>query len=129
VNPTIASFRGAKREFRSSKEAYIWLVERFLNYKSDLISDDSWDLLVIDTARSQRNYFARTPKALFPEDDTRRAKGNDSLADNPNNYVLLPNGWYANANLDNGTKRKILTRLGEASGLANPQDWTWEVLP
>jgi hypothetical protein len=100
--PTIATFQGRVEHFPTTKEAYVWLVERFANAKPELFSDPSKETVGVANGRN-RNYFARSPENLFRE--------TPELAENSSNFVRLSNGWYANVNLNNAQKFSILARL------------------
>ena len=118
---TDAFFRGEKRTFHSSKDAYVWLLNCFMRAKPDVFSSESWDLMLIDTAGSARRYFAPKPDQLFT--------GAPHLASDPNMYVCLSNGWCANANLANPLKRKTLERFAKVSNLRRGVDWEWQPVP
>jgi hypothetical protein len=124
---TIARFGNVKQSFRSAKEAYLWMVERFADANPGLFSDLRWETTGFVAVGRQcgasgptRNYFARQSSKLF-----RKTK---HLAEDHNNYHQLSNGWYANTNLSNAEKFEILCRFGGVSKLEYEADWAWEVL-
>src|SRR5713226_1639261 len=124
---TVARFRTNTKRFPTAKGAYIWIVERFVGARPDVFTDIKWETtgyVAVGHRRSAegaiRNYFARSPGALF--------RGSTHLADDQNNYARLPNGWYANTNLSNAQKFDILCRFGWVVGLKGGVDWDWEVL-
>src|ERR1700722_17201281 len=98
--PTTVSFRGTKRNFTTSKEAYIWLIDKFFAAKPNLPE-------IIRHGRGVL-YFARTPRELFIS-----AK---HLAEDRTHYEPVSGGWFADTVLDNDLKFEILTRLAKAAG-------------
>ena len=116
---TVVTFRDEKHDFSSAKDAYVWLVERFLRTKPKVFSDPSDETLYLALG-NRRNYFARSVAALF--------HGSPDLADNPNNYTKLSTGWFANVNLSNAQKFEILLRFGVLTELEYGTAWDWEVL-
>jgi hypothetical protein len=110
--PTTVSFKGTKRNCSTSKEAYIWLIDK--------VFADNPNLREISPQGRGRRYFARTRQELFP---ARR-----DLAENRNNYEPVSGGWFANTNLNNELKFQILTRLAKLAGFKFGEDWTWDVL-
>lgn len=124
---TVARYKGTEKRFPSAIDAYIWLVERFIGMKPEVFTDIKWETtgyVAVGQRKSEghaiRNYFARSPGKLFHE--------SPHLADNPNNYCVLQNGWYANKNLSNAQKFDILCRFGWVVRLKWETDWDWEVL-
>jgi hypothetical protein len=126
--PTVARFKGREQEFESARDAYVWLVERFADAAPTLFMDVRWETtgyFAVGRRRNrsghaQRNYFAKSPKALF-----RRTQ---SLADVSSHYRRLSNGWYVNLNLNPRENFEILCRLSAVAGAAHGADWDWEVL-
>lgn len=123
---TVARFKINTKRFPTAKEAYIWLIERFVGARPDVFTNIKWETAYVavghrrTTEGAIRNYFARSPRVLF--------RGSPRLADNQNNYAPLTNGWYANVNLSNAQKFDILCRFGWVVGLKGGEDWDWEVL-
>jgi len=110
--PTTVSFKGTKRDFSTSKEAYIWLIDKWFAAKPNLPE-------MIQHGRGVR-YFARTPHKLFIS--------SPDLAEKRSNYEPVSGGWFANTVLDNRLKFKILTGLAKLAGFKLGEDWTWDVL-
>jgi hypothetical protein len=125
---TISTFRSTEKHFPTAKEAYVWLIDRFVGAKPDVFTDVRWETtgyVAIGRHRTEegkaiRNYFARSPEKLF--------RNSPWLAAEQSNYVRLQNGWYANVNLNNREKFDILCRFGWVVGLKGGQDWDWDVL-
>jgi len=124
---TVGRYKGMERHFGTAIEAYIWLVERFIEVRPEVFTDIKWETtgyVAVGQRRSEghaiRNYFAKSPTKLFRE--------SPHLADNPNNYCRLANAWYANKNLSNAQKFDILCRFGWVVGLTWRTDWDLEVL-
>jgi hypothetical protein len=125
--PTIARFRANAQEFETARAAYIWLVERFAAENPALFTDIRWETTgYVGVGRrcgphgAARNYFAKAPTRLFRQ--------TPSLADNPNNFHRLTNGWYLNLNLNTRENFEILCRFSIVSKLRHGDDWDWEVL-
>lgn len=125
--PTIARFRANEEEFETARAAYIWLVERFAGENPALFTDIRWETTgYVGVGRRRgptgaaRNYFAKAPAKLFRQ--------TPSLADNPNNFHRLTNGWYLNLNLNTRENFEILCRFSVVSKLRHGDDWDWEVL-
>jgi uncharacterized protein with ParB-like and HNH nuclease domain len=110
---TKVSIRGARDEFRLSKEAYIWLLNNFIDHRPALLQDPYEKV----QGRGQL-YFARSPADLFPN--------SPHLARQPTFYQHLRDGWIANVHFDDRLKLKILADLAEIAGLKLGEDWTWE---
>lgn len=119
AKPTIARFLGKEQHCDSSKDAYVWLVERFINKNPKVFDEPSKDTLFVALGK-RRNYFGRSAARMF--------SGNPELAENSSNYVQLSNGWYANTNLNNAQKFDILMRLAALARLKYPEQWGFEVL-
>jgi hypothetical protein len=124
---TIVRWGSTRKDFTTAKEAYLWLVERFSEANPQLFTDIRWGTtgyVAVGKRRGAagvaRNYFSRQPGNLF------RAAAH--LADDPNNFHRLSNGWYVNTNLSNAEKFEILCRFGGVSKLEYERDWEWEVL-
>jgi hypothetical protein len=118
ARPTVAFFRGTERRFDTSKEAYIWLLERFIGVKPRLFETINWETVFVAKGR-KRNYFGKDLKAMF--------HGSPHLADDRNNYAHFTNGWYANTNLNNAQKFDILCRFAAIAKLDYEKDWRWDV--
>lgn len=126
--PTVARFKDRIHEFESARDAYIWLVERFADAAPTLFADVRWETTGYFAVgrrrrpgeRVQRNYFAKSPAALFRRTPT--------LADNSSHYHRLLNGWYVNLNLNTRENFEILCRLSAVASAAHGADWDWEVL-
>jgi hypothetical protein len=110
---TTVSFHVTVRHFPTSKEAYIWLVDKILAYKPTLLSECGHALI----EGRGRNYFGRAPRALFP--------ASPHLAEDQNHYEPVSGGWFANVNMDNRLKGVVLRRLARAAGLIYGVGWTW----
>lgn len=116
---TVGRFLGKQQHFKTSKEAYVWLVERFAQYNPRLFDEPSKDTLYVALGK-RRNYFGRTLARMF--------RGTPHLAENSSNYVRLSNGWYANVNLNNAQKLDVLMRLAALARLEYGDEWDFDVL-
>lgn len=115
-NPTEAMFMGKTRRFETQKEAYVWLMERFIQYYPKPFEQiDRQTVFVAAGARTL--YFARSLKNLF----------GTSLADSaePCKYHRLTNGWYAKVVLSEHQKIELLEKFAAVAGLRIGRDWDW----
>ena len=117
--PTVARFLDKTREFGTSKEAYVWMVERFAAIRPDVFQEPSSDTLYLAFGK-RRNYFAKSPTKLF--------EGTPELANDANHFARLTNGWFVNLNMSNAQKFDILSRLAAITRLSYLDKWDWEVL-
>jgi hypothetical protein len=121
ATPTRCVFDGKERQFSTAKEAYLWLIERFVEARPSIFNEPSREETLYVALGKKRNYCAKTPSALF-------RKGTPELSDNKNNYTRLSNGWYANVNLSNTNKFEILLRFGALVHKRFERDWDFDVL-
>lgn len=124
--PTKVMFKGEEHIFDTAKEAYIWLIEHFIQaYPKPFKEIDLKTYFIIKTDREikKRLYFARTRDALFYGSDNK-----ENLAGDDNNSVRLSNGWWANLNLSNKVKLDILRKFAAVADLKMKKDWYWHVL-
>jgi hypothetical protein len=114
--PTVAMFEGERREFPSQKDAYLWLIERFIARNPKPFVELDWQTLLI--AKGPRIlYFAKSLRVLFRQ--------RPDLAKDKNKYSRLSNGWYAQLVLNEEQKVEILERIASVSNLRMGVDWDW----
>ncbi len=118
ATPTLASFRGEERRFPMAKEAYVWLMDCFIRAKPEILEGPDWQKEFVAKGRTV-NYFDRDLKSLF--------RDSPHLADDPNNYTILGNGWFADLNLSNAQKFKNLCKFAAIAKFKFKTDWNWEV--
>lgn len=116
---TLARFKGDEHEFPASKDAYIWLLEKFIGVKPDLFLSPTFETDFIAVGHAQ-DYFGRDPQSMFHK--------SPHLAEDHNKYHQLTNGWYANLVLSNERKLDILCRFAAVAKLDWQLDWYWDVL-
>ena len=116
---TKAHFLKIRREFPSSKEAFVFLIDSFLANRPQLLDKIDWQYQYVAKGRG-RLYFARDPKQLFDS--------SPHLADDSNNYAKTTGGWFANTNLSNSEKESVLHRLAALGGWKYGTDWSFEVV-
>lgn len=113
---TVAMFQGEQREFPSQKDAYLWLIERFIARNPKPFVDLDWQTLLI--AKGPRIlYFAKSVRVLFRQ--------NPDLAKDASKHRRLSNGWYAQLVLNEEQKVEILGRIASVSNLRMGVDWDW----
>jgi hypothetical protein len=117
AEPTEVFFRGMRGFFDTQKDAYIWLIERFIEaYPKPFVKLD-WE--TVRVAKGPRSlYFSRSLKSLFGE-------SGEHLAADPNNWHCLTNGWYAKVNLSQAQKLALLHKFAVFAKLKEQTDWTW----
>lgn len=118
ATPTVAAFRGEEMWFPSAKEAYVWLMGKFVWERPDVLGGELWKREFVAKGR-RVNYFARDLRSLFPH--------SLHLADDPQMYARLGNGWFADLNLSNQQKSNILHRFAAIAGFKYGEDWNWFV--
>lgn len=120
--PTYAQFRGKQKTFTTSKNAYIWVVEKMLNTSPNLTLGDAVFKEMFINGTHGAQYLCRAPEELFPakSKDYIRAK-KDIL------WHELPNGWILNLNLSNKQKFDRLCNLAAVCDLGYEKDWSWHV--
>jgi len=118
AKPTVATFRGRTVRFKSAVQAYLWLIERFLNHQPALLERQAeWHPFLF--RGTLRTYFARDPALLFPE-------GSD-LPHRPGTVAHVCPGWVANINLNDPLKFEILVRVSALTALEYSDDWEFKV--
>lgn len=120
--PTQVHFRDKQRIFPSSKNAYVWLVEKMLNTRSQLsFAGSVFQKMFVKGIRGAR-YLALTPEDLFP------TKSNDEIrAMKDNFWHELPNGWALYLKLNDNQKLDRLRGLAAVCELEYEKDWGWHV--
>lgn len=118
ATPAVASFHNVKQRFETAKEAYVWLIEKFIEAHPEPFLTSSWETMFIAKG-TRRNYFGRNLKKMF--------HGSPHLADDQNNYMRLSNGWFANLNLNNDEKLTILFKFAAVGNFVFDQEWKWEI--
>lgn len=116
---THVTFRGRDGHFDSQKEAYVWLIERFVQFYPRPFIDLDWQTVFV-AAGPRALYFAKSPAMLFGK--------KQHLADDPNKYQRLTNGWYTKLVLSEKQKIELLTKFGAVAGLKLGADWDWNSL-
>lgn len=115
-NPTEAMFMGNTRRFETQKEAYIWLMERFIQHYPTPFTQIDWQTVFV--AKGARTlYFARSLKNLFLTSPEHAA--------DPCKYRRLTNGWYAKLVLSEHQKIELLEKFAAIAGLRMGRDWDW----
>ena len=116
--PTMARFRGEEKWFRSAKDAYVWLIEKFIWDRPDVLGGEVWQRKFVAEGWAV-SYFAKDLKSLFLR--------SPHLANDPNKYTRLGDGWFADLNLNNDQKFCILSRFSAVAGYTFEKDWDWFV--
>lgn len=115
-SPTDVMFKGETRHFDSQKDAYIWLIGKFILQYPDPFQRICSETYLI--AKGERAfYFHRSIEKLFPREEG-RIPGN-------NKFHLFSNGWYGKLVLSEKQKLQILYGYGLAAHLSPGIDWNW----
>jgi hypothetical protein len=107
-------FRGFSRYFDSQKEAYEWLIDKFLIAAPGILENEEHRHFICDGPG--RRYLADRPQDLWLK--------STHLVDEKL-YKKMSNGWYLNTNLDEKTKLGVLRRFAKISGFQEDADWSW----
>ena len=120
--PTKVQFGDKQNTFPSAKKAYVWLVEKILNTRTNLkFSDAVFKKMFIEGTHGAR-YLALKAEELFP------AKSKDQIREMKDTlWHELPNGWALNLNLSNKQKIDRLFALSAVCKLEYKKDWSWHV--
>ena len=94
----------------NDKDAYVEALRALQPRIADLLGR----LARISRTR-KRTFFARTPEALFP--------GSPHLADKPSHYCQVVPGWYADTNLSNRQKERVLVHACAVAGITYLEDF------
>lgn len=114
---TDVEFMGRKEHFDSEKEAYVWLVERFIQHYPKPFVELDWETAFV--AKGPRAlYFAKSLKRLF-------GKQGQHMAADSNKWCRLRNGWYAKLVLSEPQKVSLLMKFAVVAGLRFGIDWDW----
>lgn len=117
--PTLVRFQSQEREFPTAKDAYCWLIERFIEMYPEPFKTINWETYFFADGKSQL-YFARDLNKMY--------RKSPHLMEDRNRYKLLSNGWYANLLLSNERKFLVLKNFAAVAHLKFDLDWYWEVL-
>jgi hypothetical protein len=120
AKPTDVAFQGKQRHFDSEKEAYVWLIERFVQHHPKPFVEIDWETRLV--AKGPRAlFFAKSLKRLFGD------KGQHLAAD-ATKYHRLTNGWYAKLVLSEDQKLGLLKKFSIITQLRFGVDWDWNSL-
>ena len=97
------------RSYVSDKETYIEIL-RALQVREPRL----FDFLAKTCPTSKRTFFSRTPEGLFP--------GSPHLADTRAHYSQIVPGWYADMNLSNRQKERVLIYACAGAGIEYLRD-------
>jgi hypothetical protein len=108
---TVVIFHNEKKAFHTSKDAYIWRVDKFAAADPAIMAND--------LSGPAGKYIARVLNDL--------CKTSPHLADNSVNYALVSGGWYVKVKLSDQLKVQNLEELAARGGFKRGADWTWDV--
>ncbi len=114
--PTTALFLKETRHFPTEKEAYVWLMERFVQHYPKPFETIDWETRFVAVG-TRTIYFAKSLKNLV--------KTSPALASDPTKYHRLANGWYAKLVLSEKQKVDLLYKFGTVAGLLMGRHWDW----
>lgn len=110
-------FLGQKQHCDSEKDAYIWLIERFIQHYPKPFVVLDWETVFV-AAGPRSLYFAKSLNRLFGESYER-------LAQKQHNWRRLSNGWYAKLVLNEKQKLGLLNKFSAVAQLRFGVDWDW----
>jgi hypothetical protein len=116
--PTVARFLKDEQSFETGKAAYLWLVDRFLSYRPDVL-DEYLKRKALSVTSPEGRRFGRNAKELFPAGSSR--------AGDTKYFSLIGSGWYVDTNLNHDDKFAALLQLASICQLSYPQDWDFRV--
>lgn len=117
ATPVIAKFNGVERIFATSKDGYIWMLDKFCSHHPEIFSAaGDWRKTFVSESRDIK-FFSEDLRELFPN--------SPDLMESKCNYVLLRNGLYARTHLGNPEKLKVLRKLAAACNMNYEDDWSW----
>lgn len=109
ATPTTAAFCGIVKEFLSEQEAYVWMLNHFMNQEPKPFTGTASDLKYLCCGARGATYFAQRPQILRKP-------------------YALRNGWHAELNLGNSQKIRNLGKLASVAQLKYGVDWRWDAL-
>lgn len=117
-SPIEVSFRGAVQIFDDAKQAYIWIMEKFVAAEEIHLSLSSWQEKFVNPGAARKN-IARSLPELFVR--------SPHLRSDKNKWHQLRNGWYLNLNIKTEDKRTVLFSYAQVAGI-NGSEWDWKVI-
>jgi hypothetical protein len=114
---TDVEFKGRTAHFNTQKDAYIWLLERFIQAYPKPFEEMSRDTV----------FIAKGPRALFFAKSLEQLFGDEhqDLASDSTKWRQLSNGWYAKLVLSEVQKRELLTKFATVARWRFGIDWDW----
>jgi hypothetical protein len=111
-------FLGKRWHFKTQKDGYIWLIERFIQHYPKPFIELDWETRFV-AAGPRALYFAKSKAKLFGS--------KAHLAEDKNKFYCLTNGWYAKLVLSNPQKLDLLAKFAAVAQLKIGEDWNWDV--
>jgi len=103
--PTTAVFGGLIRTFNSEADAYVWMVNRFIEHAPRIFKNPDKLKHFNKDSRDAVRFTQTKSDGLTPR--------------------LLINGWFVDVNLPHYQKFRILEQLANLAGLKHGTDWHW----
>lgn len=116
ANPVRVTFKNQQAHFDSSKEAYLWLLCKFLDERPDILESETTKARI--TEGRCRTYIGRRPEDLFQRSPRQ--------ADDPAYFEQVTHGYYAITNLSDDIKFDVLARFALYADFKYERDWTWD---
>jgi hypothetical protein len=108
MRTTRVRFRGIAEQLPTEREAYIWLLNRFLNTAGNFFESKNQVVKNVCTGPRGSVRFARSPNRMHQPKE-------------------LSNGWYAETCLNEGQKDRNLYLVAQLIGVSSERDYEWQV--
>ncbi|MBN8508882.1 MAG: hypothetical protein J0L57_09755 [Burkholderiales bacterium] len=116
-SPVRVTFDGDVREWEHARDAYVWLLEKFIAAAPHVFDVDPHRASELAPG-TRRNHFAERETELF--------YSSPHLALSSSNFARLSNGWVADVDVSNDRKLEILLRLSLICGLSYRSRWRFD---
>jgi hypothetical protein len=116
MSSTTVRFFDYNRSFGLQREAYEWLLNGFIRKRPDILEDQR--TLDYISQGNRRRFLDRDWKNLWDK-SPHLAEGHGV------HHKKLSGGWYANINLSEVAKLRVLRRFAEIAGFREGTDWSW----
>jgi hypothetical protein len=116
MSSTTVRFFDYNRSFGLQREAYEWLLNSFIRKRPDILED-----------QRKRDYISQGNGRRFLDRDWKNLwdKSPHLAEGHGRHHIKLSGGWYANINLSEDAKLRVLRQFAEIAGFEEGTDWSW----